>query len=210
MENQVNILALDPAVSTGYCVVQIRDNIAHIVDYGFIEEDCELEYSGDRCIALMQKVQHLITTNNITHVTIEDYFFAKRSANGCNVNAAFRTAIHIQCRMMGIDYTILNISLWKKYVAGRSTPTKEQKAKWGKEPSKKIMMQEAIWNKYKIRFPNHSISKKTGKPIKFRYDVVDAVAQAIFFCGIYLNINQVQCKISIPQDCDKIKTLFDY
>jgi Holliday junction resolvasome RuvABC endonuclease subunit len=176
------ILVLDPAASTGYSLVHIDGQTATIYDYGFLDVETDSEYNGDRCLDLMRQVHKLIIDNNVSHVAIEDYFFSKRFANGCDVNAAYRTAIHIQCRMLGIPYTILNISLWKKFVAGSSTPSKIQKAKWGKDPAKKLMVQEALWKKYGFRFPNHSISLKTGKPIKFRYDVVDAVAQAVFFC----------------------------
>jgi hypothetical protein len=45
-------------------------------------------------------------------------------------------------------------------------------------------------------FPNHSISNLTGKPIKFRYDIVDAVGMTVFFASIYLHA--ITIKYSIP------------
>jgi hypothetical protein len=95
--------------------------------------------------------------------------------------------IHLKCRQLGLDYDILNISLWKNFVNGRTRPAKDQVAKWGKEPAKKLMTQESLYKRWNIEFPNHSISNLTNKPIKFRYDIVDAVAMAIFHASIYLN-----------------------
>lgn len=124
------LLVLDPASSTGYCLCKITANTASIYEYGFIDVDLKSEYQGDHCIDLMVKLDALIDLHRVTHIAIEDYFFSKRFAKGSNVNAAFRTAIHILARAKGIPYTILNITSWKIYVAGRSTPTKEQKKRW--------------------------------------------------------------------------------
>lgn len=206
-------LVLDPAASTGYCLVRIEDNKADIYDYGFIEIRDDTDFDGDRCIDMMNQIKKIIEDNDVTEVAIEDYFFSKRFAQGGTLNVALRTAIHIQARLLGLEYTILNVSNWKKFIAGRSTPTKEQKAKWGKEPAKKLMIQQALWDKWKFRFPNHSISKKTGKPIKFRYDVVDAVGQAVFFCRLHLNLSEVELSVTAPDDVElkiKSKAQFKY
>ena len=208
----MNILALDPAASTGFCIIKVKDDTASIVEYGFVEVE-DHEYNGDRCLDLMSKIQDLVTQHKIDRVCIEDYFFSKRFANGCDVNAAFRTAIHIKLCELKIPYDILNISLWKKFISGRSTPTKEQKKLWGKEPAKKLMIQDSLWTKYNIRFPNHSLSLKTGKPIKFRSDVVDAVGQGIYFCKIILNVSNIVCTVIPPDDFEfktKPKVMYQY
>jgi Holliday junction resolvasome RuvABC endonuclease subunit len=208
------VLTLDPAASTGYCVGRVEDGVFNIFEYGFIEIDVETDYIGDRCIELMDQVDELINKHAVDHVAIEDFFFNQRSAQGSDVNAAYRTAIHIKCRERYIGYTIVNISAWKKLVSGRTTSTREQKAKWGKEASKKLMIQEALWKNYGFKFPNHSISKKTGKPIKFRYDIVDAVAQAVYFVRQHLDVQKVQLSVTAPPDADfgkrKPRTLFNY
>jgi Holliday junction resolvasome RuvABC endonuclease subunit len=204
----LNILVLDPAASCGYCLLKVEDKVANIYEYGFIDIG-ESEFVGDRCIYLMDKIEQMLVSHSITHVAVEDYFFSSRFATGSDVNVAFRTAIYIKCRQHKIDYQILSVSGWKKFIAGRSTPSKAQKLKWGKAPAKKLMIQEALYQKYKIRFPNHSISEKTQKPIKFRTDIVDAVAQAIYYCRLYLDIQEVKSSMSIPEDVD-IKTLFNY
>jgi Holliday junction resolvasome RuvABC endonuclease subunit len=208
-----NILILDPAASTGFAVGRVDGDTMDIYDYGFIDIDVETDFVGDRCIDLMHQVGALIQCHNIDYVALEDFFFSSRTPQGSDVNAAYRTAIHILCRQNDIEYTILNISAWKKLVAGRSTSTKEQKRIWGKEPSKKLMIQEALWKNYGFRFPNHSISEKTGKPIKFRYDIVDAVAMAVYFARQYLDIQRVELSVTVPKDVEfkrKPKTLFNY
>ncbi len=187
------VLVLDPATSTGYALAEVTYERemheigarAHIYEYGCIDVDLSADNSGDHCIDLMKKVKRLIVKHQVTHVGVEDYFFNKRTANGSNVNAAFRTAIHILCRLNKLPYWIINISSWKRYATGdRIRPTKEQVKKWGKEPAKKLMIQQALWERFKIKFPNHVISTKTGKPIGFRSDVVDAVAQMVYLLKI--------------------------
>lgn len=197
----MNVLIIDPASSTGYCVYSVDDKDAvSINDWGFIDVDDVTDYDGDRYIDLRDKVKDLISKHDIDMVGIEDYFFSRRSPQGSTLNCAYRAIIHMLCRELDIHYDILNISLWKKYISGRTTPTKEQKAKWGKEPAKKLMTQESLWNRWNIRFPNHSISKKTGKPIKFRYDVVDAVGMAVFHASIYLHAKSISYNVNVSAD----------
>lgn len=200
----MNVLIVDPASSTGYCIYTIDDSeaSAKIIDWGFIEVEDTTNYDGDRYIDLADKITNIIIDNDIEMVGIEDYFFSRRSPQGSTLNCAYRAVIHMVCRKMDIHYDILNISLWKKFVNGRSTPTKLQKTQWGKEPAKKLMTQESLFLKWGIRFPNHSISKKTGKPIKFRYDIVDAVAMAVFHASIYLHAKSISYNVSVSADHD--------
>jgi Holliday junction resolvasome RuvABC endonuclease subunit len=141
------LLTLDPATSTGYTLTEIDDECttANIYDYGIIDVETDSEYQGDKCIYLMERIQELIDTHWVNHIAVEDYFFNKRTANGSNLNAAFRTAIYILARQNSIDYTILSISGWKKFITGRCTPTKEQKKLWGREMAKKICVQDSLW-----------------------------------------------------------------
>lgn len=210
----MKILVLDPANCTGYCIYEFDKNkaSANIISWGFIDIEQE-KYLGDQYVDLLSKVEKLIKDNDIDEVAVEDYFFSRKSPQGANLNCSYRAMIHMKCRELGKHYEVLNISLWKKFICGRSTSTKEQKAKWGKEPSKKLMTQESLWKKWKIRFPNHSISLKTGKPIKFRYDIVDAVAMAIFHASIYLNANNIKYSVNTTDDInwEKVpKGTYDY
>lgn len=210
----MKVLVLDPASTSGYCIFEHdKDSAsANIVEWGFIQvEECEI--LGDRYLDYLSKIEKLINDNNIKDIALEDYFFSRRTPQGANLNCAYRAMIHMKSRELKLNYTILNISLWKKFIAGRSTSTKEQKAKWGKEASKKLMIQESLWKKWNIRFPNHSISKNTGKPIKFKYDIVDAVAMAIFYASIYLHVKTIEYSVDMIDDYEfkKVpKGTYDY
>ncbi len=193
---------MDPARSTGYALAEVIDGKANIYEYGIIDVDTSSEYVGDWCLDMMSRVTALILKHNVTEVCVEDYFFSSKFASGVNVNSAFRTAIHIACRQLKIPYFILNISEWKKFVAGKSTPTKEQKKLWTKEAAKKIFVQDALWRRWKFRFANHSLSNKTGKPILFRFDIVDVVAQTVFHLKRNHNIDLVQLTQNYPPDVD--------
>jgi Holliday junction resolvasome RuvABC endonuclease subunit len=197
----MNILVTDPANSTGYAILQIDDSTkeASIIDYGFIDIESKT-YEGDQYIELISRLTDLINKYDIKEVTVEAYFFSGRFANGCNLNAGYRAVIHLMARQLGLPYTILNISSWKIYINGRTTATKEQKVKWGKEPAKKLMTQESLWKKWGIKFPNHSLSPDTGKPIKPRSDIVDAVAMAIYFATQFKHATKIKCLVPIPKD----------
>jgi Holliday junction resolvasome RuvABC endonuclease subunit len=209
------VVCIDPGTHTGYALisVDIGSRKANIYEYGFIDVDTTSDYQGDHCLDLMRQLEELIVAHSVDHICIEDYFFSKRFCNGSNVNAAFRTAIHILARQHSLPYTILNISLWKTYIAGRSTPTKAQKAKWGKETAKKLYIQQALWEHYKFRFPNHCISKKNGKPIAFRLDIVDVVAQGVYFVEAIQKVRETILTVVPPEDVtfkNKPKKLFIY
>jgi Holliday junction resolvasome RuvABC endonuclease subunit len=206
------VLVLDPGSSTGYALASItfKENDkgrsfaqkADVYEYGFIDVDLSSEYQGDHCIDLMDSVQTMIADHNVSAIAVEDYFFNNKFRSGCNVNGAFRTAIHILARQNELPYSILGISAWKTYITGRSTPTKPQKIKWGAALAKKLHVQQALWEHFGIRFPNHSLSPKTGKPVAFRNDIIDAVAQAIYYCCAVRGtpaIN-VTCSVSVPED----------
>lgn len=203
----MNILVIDPAQSTGYAIIRVDDknSAAEIIKYGFIEVG-ESQYAGDQYLDLKRELECLVRVHDINEITVEDYFFSRKTCSGGTLNASFRAVCHMVARETNMHYEILNISLWKKFINGRTTPTKEQKALWGKEEAKKLMTQEKLWTRWGIRFPNHSISKKTGKPVKPKSDIVDAVGMAIFYVSIYKNIRTVTCSINPPTDVEWKKT----
>jgi hypothetical protein len=194
------ILALDPAHSTGYAVAKIDGDKCNIVEYGFIDVDSSSMYIGDWCLDLQKRVSSIQERVMADEIAVEDYFFSSRFVSGTNVNPAYRTALHMWARDKGLHYEVLNISNWKVFVAGRSTPTREQKLLWGKEPAKKLMIVQALWERFGIRFPNHSISESTGKPIIFRFDVVDAVAQAMYAAFLRHRCKTFTSSVLIPPD----------
>lgn len=194
------ILALDPAHSTGYAIVTVEGQHCEITEYGFIDVDTSSVYVGDWCLDLQKRISIIQERVGANEISVEDYFFGSRFASGSNINPAYRAAIHMWAREKGLHYEILNISNWKVFSAGRSTPTKEQKLRWGKEPAKKLMIMQALWERFSMRFPNHSISENTGKPIQFRFDVVDAVAQGMYAAYLRYNCKTFACSVAVAPD----------
>ena len=119
------------------------------------------------------------------------------------------------CRELKLDYYTFSPSIWKKFIAGKSKPEKDQVKTWGVLNAKKIYIQDALWKKYKIRFPNHCISQKTGKPITFRYDISDAIGQLIYFACIVANvrISDIKCEVESPPDVEwgkRVRNIYHY
>jgi Holliday junction resolvasome RuvABC endonuclease subunit len=198
------LLAIDPGASCGYAILEVDDktSLGTVIEYGLISFDRSSQYVGDHCISLMATVNDLIVRHSIKSVGIEDYFASSRFASGTDINYYYRGALQMQCRHRSLPYEMLNASEWKKFIASRSVPTPAQKKLYGKQAAKKIMIQQSLWERFKIRFPNHSISPKTGKPIAFRMDVVDAVGQVIYLCCRLYGISQYQSTIITPPDAE--------
>ena len=194
-------LVIDPGHSMGYCILDINNKIGTITKYGFHEIDHSSEYSGDWCNNLKKWVKEKIKTENIMMVIREDYFFSGRFRSGSGVNVSYRTAIDMATRKLKLPYHVVSPSIWKKFICGRSTPTKEQKKKYGKN-AKKYMINEALWLRYKIKFPNYTHSQKNGRNIKFKHDIVDAVAMGIYFLRIIRDVNKVVCEVECPLDIE--------
>jgi len=208
----MKLLAIDPGTSCGYAIAEMSGDKVNVFEYGIIDIPDDIVF-GKKSIFLMNRIKQICQNNKIEHVGIEDYFASSRFASGTDVNYYYRGAIQIQSTLDGIPYTMLNISQWKGYVAKRSTPTKEQKKLYGNAPSKKIFIQQALWERFKIRFPNHTVSEKTGKPIVFRYDVVDAVGQVIYLAHLLGEIKEISCSVKTAEDVVFKKTskkLFAY
>lgn len=196
----IKFIALDPAQSTGYALAKVNGSHCEIYEYGFIDVNNSSLYVGDWCLDLVSRIESIYSREQFQDVAVEAFFFSSRFTLGTDVNPAYRTAIHMWARQKGLPYSILNISLWKAIVAGRSTPTKEQKLKYGKEASKKIMIIQALWERHGIRLPNHSISELTGKPILFRYDIGDAIGQAIYHAFEKYRCTSFSCSVPVPPD----------
>nr|QBK89548.1 MAG: hypothetical protein LCPAC001_00580 [Pithovirus LCPAC001] len=205
-------LILDPGHSTGFCIIKVENKISTIIEYGFYDIDISSEYEGDWCLDFQKWVNSLIDKHKPIEIVRESYFFSGRFRNGSNVNVAYRTVIDMASRALKLKYHTISPSIWKKFICGRSTPTKQQKEKYGKLNAKKSMVQEALWIYYKIKFPNFCTSQKNKRTIKFRHDIVDAVAMAVYFSRIILKVNDIANNCIPPSDIvwKKKITTFDY
>lgn len=196
------ILSIDPATSCGWCVAHIENSILHITDCGHVEVT-KTEFTGDMCLELQERIDKLFIEHKPDEMVIEDYIFSGRKCQGAHLNLYIRGALHMLCRRHNKPYTIASISNWKSIIAGKSMPSGDMKKYYGKELANKIFIQEALWLRYTIRFPNHSISQKTKKPIALKYDMVDAVGIAIAHVYSKYNIKEVKFLKDFPSDVPK-------
>lgn len=200
------VLGIDPAISCGWCVAHVdtETNSVRILDCGHVEIP-KSEFTGDMCLNIQEQIKQLFEEYQVDEMVIEDYIFSGRKCQGAHLNLYIRGALHMLCRSMGKKYTISSVSSWKSIIAGRSMPTGEMKKFYGKELANKIFIQEALWVRYNIRFPNHSISQKTKKPVALKYDMVDAVAITIAYVYSQYNIKDVVFEKEFPVDLGKMK-----
>lgn len=173
----MSILVFDPANCTGWALLEL--GTARLIEYGFFKiKSCDLV--GDQLIEMMGKAKLLIERFKPKHIVVEDYFFSRKCRQGANLNPAYRASLHIVIRLLGLEYTIVNPINWKRFIAGRVRPTKQEIVQWGKEKSKKEMIRHALDIKYNIKFPD-DITDETGKKCKLKYDVIDATAMGIYY-----------------------------
>ena len=109
------ILAIDPANTTGWCVFTKK---CKLIKYGYFTIK-STDFLGDQLIEMMVRIMELIKENDIGYVVVEDYFFSRKFRNGCNLNPAYRSAIHIIVRLMGLEYSVINPIDWKKFITGK-------------------------------------------------------------------------------------------
>ena len=211
-------LVLDVASSTGYCLVKITTiNVtiihetetevvatptrADIFEYGTLHVKRSSPHFADHCLDLSHQVEQMIDRHHITHIAMEDYFFTKKNTNNCKLNISLRTAVAMLARQKGVECTMLNIVLWKRFVSRCSHPTKEQLATWGRNASK-IFIQDALWKNFGIRFPKYFTPPTSGRPTKFSHDIIDAVGQAIYYCCKFHGIHErsITCSVPLPPD----------
>ena len=207
----LRLLVIDPAMSSGYAVFAWNGaSIVSIEAYG----DMAIEgvTNGHQCIAMMESVSELIKTHRPNRVLVEDYFFRGRTANGSTMNVALRAATWMACTTCNVEYSTVPPITWKKFIVGRSKPSVSENTMWGAHADK-IIVQHALWRLFSIRFPNHSISHKTQKPVKMRYDAVDAVAMGIWYYSVNslsAPITQWTNTVAISLDVPHIDSSYTY
>jgi Holliday junction resolvasome RuvABC endonuclease subunit len=193
------VLVVDPALTSGWCLIRFtgqEENLqADIYEYGIFTVSAKTD--GDRCNRMFDWITTTLVEHGVSHVVCEDYFFSKRFATGSPVNVLLRAAVYMAARRLGIEYTLVSPSVWKTFVAGRSTPTKDQIKKWNKVHAKKFFIQQALWEKYGFRFPNHVLSLVTNKPIRPKADNIDACGIGVYYAGCVKQIPRKNIALSV-------------
>lgn len=200
------LLVIDPGESTGYASFETANDLTTLLNYGDYHIDGDS--GGSQCIAMKNKVIELITRYTPNHVVIEDFFFRSAKANGSIMNAALRAASWMACVESGVTYTTISPLKWKSGITGRCKANSIEKNKWG-VLAEKVRVQHTLWTSYGIRFANHSLSYKTNKPVKLRYDAIDAVAIGIDYVRREFAIQKIK-STSLNSDHKDFTSVYIY
>ncbi len=195
------VLVIDPATTSGYCIVQHYQDFekkwdfkAHTYageceisqpQYFTLKTSKEGDHTGNSCNQIYEFFKKVALEEEITMMAMEDYIFSRFAKQGAKLNVAIRAALQMLADDLKIPYIIIPIALWKRSVSGRGRPTKEEKAKWGKAANKRFIA-EAL-KSYGINLPE-KIKNSKGRMVNFKYDLSDVIGQAIciskiFFCS---------------------------
>ena len=195
----MNVLVLDPASTTGWVLFVIDPDTksARMAQFGhYTAPDAPTEVLTLICI--QKEIKRLIEVYQVDHIAIEDYFFSSKFANGSKLNVAIRTAIHLQASYSNVPFTIINVGVWKSFIAGRSKATKAEKLLY-KAKANKMFIAKALEEKFEIKIPETTESvdaKGKIKLVKFKSDIVDAVCIGVFFLDVHMKIPWPNQKIS--------------
>lgn len=191
---EYGILAIDPAKSTGWVYVLVSevcfennvgfykmkdDMYINIIEYGIIEVDTNTT-EGQYICKYKENIKTLIDRFNIDSIVVENYFFSMKARQGALVNVYLRSMIYLLCEELGKPYEIVSVYDWKRHICGTVKPSVEFIKKHGKQNSNKTMVKVALSEKYNINFPEKMTNPTTNKKVKFRYDIIDAVAICIY------------------------------
>lgn len=176
-------LFFDPATSTGWGLFEIEQRkgmlTGILTDFGFLTTKEKVD--GKRYLELKEKAEALLAkAGKIGVIGIEDYMFSSRKRNGANLNSGYRAILHLLAAEHKIDEVFtVNITNWKRFIAGSSRPSKEQKKKYGNKANK-LYIQDAVEDKFGITFPEFIYNSDTDRMVQFKSDVVDAICIGIY------------------------------
>lgn len=192
------VLVIDPATTSGYCIVQHYQSCGSKWDFQnhVYSGECEIsqpqyftlkaskegDHTGNSCNQIYYFFLRLALKEEITMIAMEDYIFSRFAKQGAKLNVAIRSALQMLADDLKIPYIIIPIALWKRTVSGRGRPSKEEKNLWGKAANKRFIA-EAL-KKYGIYLPE-KIQNAQGRMVNFKYDLSDVIGQAICIAKIF-------------------------
>lgn len=195
------VLVIDPACTSGYCILQhyqdsskkwdFKENVYSgrceigKPEYFAIKVGKEGDHTGNSCNQIYSFFKNIIVREEITMVAMEDYIFSRFAKQGAKLNVAIRTALQMLCANLQIPYLIIPIALWKRSVSGRGSASKEEKLKW-KSKANKMFIVESLTKDYGLKFPE-KVANQKGKMVKFKYDLSDVIGQAICISKVFFN-----------------------
>jgi Holliday junction resolvasome RuvABC endonuclease subunit len=171
----MRILSIDPATSSGYTIFEDGE----MLENGFFKSpERDLGY---RLKNTYNFFSELIDKGDIDEVCFEDFKVGKL-ASAAESSYGYRAIIRLLCSQRYLKYEVINVSEWKKFIAGRATPTKEQKEKYGKDANKMFIVEEL--KKRGFTLPDMTENKATGRLSNTPFDCWDSIGIGLFFLSI--------------------------
>lgn len=164
----MKILSLDPATNCGFAFWD-----GHALSLVGFKVFPKTEKDGDRLLEVFRWTKEMIDTWKPDLVLAEGFFVSGRFANGVEVNFEIRGAIKMACAQRAVDHKVYTPSEWKKQLCGRTTPTKLEKKRYGKERAKKMVTVLKL-QELGFKFPE-KVTSITGRQVNFKFDTSDAI-----------------------------------
>ena len=190
----IRYLAVDPALSCGFAIIQL-DASAQIIsiDVGVLEVDKSVTVDGARCLSLQEQLRPLLSPPP-DHAFIEPFF--GRGRQGEPISFKLRAVIEMELASRSIEYTEVAPQTWKKAMKQLSPQlwdarvqdgmsnlsndaSSEDRAK-AKSKAEKVAAKAAVEQKTGFSFPERLFIR--GRWLQFRLDASDATA--IGLCGV--------------------------
>lgn len=183
------VLALDPSCSTGVAVGIINpQNIMSIQEVGLFLADKE-KSQGQMYVEYLERLRLLVQNLNPDIIIHETFFSSGKFAQGVDVNFVLRGLIKIVIFENSKITFEASPSEWKKFIAKRSTPTKDEKQVYGTKANK-MFIQKAIIESG-INVAEHYIGVSKRK-VKVPSDVWDAIGILRYGCYLASYCHEVE------------------
>ena len=163
------LLCIDPASTSGWCVLEltVEQSVKHhrLLAWGVIISTGDNEQRKLQCFS--KQLCALIDHYKPIEIVTESYMFSRFKCNGALLNAYFRVAILLAAN--DTEVTFVNVGDWKRFVCGKCglKATKEQ-------------VQCALNVSHDCKFPDKVRHPVSGRLVKFKHDVSDALALVIY------------------------------
>lgn len=111
MTSKGNILVIDTATQSGFCVYNARKQQITVSGNFKLKQGCEFD-------CLRKKVERLASRYHIKMIVVEDVYFDKRYKAVYHKLMEYRGVIQLVCHLNGLEFDVIPNLVAKKYVFG--------------------------------------------------------------------------------------------